>query len=289
MSSGGPVRQPAVAGQFYEATPDALRRRVEECFLHRLGPGSLPEVAEVGPKRILGLVSPHAGLMYSGPPAAHGYWHLAADGVPDTVVMFGPKHSWRVSGSAADVMAQGAWATPLGQTQIDEDLARRLLDESRVLGESSRTHADEHSLEVQLPFLQYCFGNAFKIVPIAINHQELSVSEDLGAALARAMPDDRRVVVIASTDLTHQEPQHVAERNDRAVIEQIERIDPAGVFRVVQERGITMCGYGPVAALLVWAKQVGAAKAELLKYSTSGDIIGDTSSVVGYASMKVTR
>lgn len=289
MSAQGQVRQPAVAGQFYEGTSQALRKRVEDCFLHELGPGSLPQVAEDGPRQILGLVSPHAGLMYSGPPAAHGYWALAADGPPDTVVLFGPKHHWGSSRSDADVMAEGAWATPLGETQIDADLARAFLKESHVLGESARTHEGEHSLEVQLPFLQYCFGDRIKIVPVAISHQTLPVSEALGAALAKVTPKARRVVVIASTDFTHQRPQEVADRDDRAVIEQILKLSPQGVFDVVRDRGVTMCGYGPVAAMLTWAKRVGATKAQLLKHSTSGDIIGDYSAVVGYASVKVTR
>jgi AmmeMemoRadiSam system protein B len=289
MSPHSQVRRPAVAGQFYEGRPEALRKRVEDCFLHKLGPGSLPQVAEDGPRRILGLVSPHAGLMYSGPPAAHGFWHLAADGVPDTIVLFGPNHHWGASRSDADVMAEGAWATPLGETQIDAELARAFLNESHVLGESARTHEAEHSLEVQLPFLQYCFGDRIKIVPVAINHQILPVAEALGSALARVTPKDRRIVVIASTDFTHHRPQQVAERDDRAVIEEILRLSPEGVFDVVRDRNVTMCGYGPVAAMLAWAKRVGATRAELLQYSTSGDIIRDYSAVVGYASVKVTR
>jgi len=282
--SMGKVRRPAVAGYFYEADPDALRRRVERCFLDPLGPGSLPKVSREGPRRIKGLVVPHAGLMYSGPVAAHAYLSLAEDGVPETAIIIGPNHTgW---GAGISIMVEGSWSCPLGEVEIDSELASKIHREANLVAIDEEAHINEHSIEVQLPFLTYIYGEEVKLVPICMMPQAYEACVDLGRAIASAAAG-RNVVVIAATDFTHYEPQRSAEVKDRKAIDAILRMDAKGLLDVVAEEDISMCGPGPVASMLIAVASWGASKAELLKYATSGDVTRDYSSVVGYASLKV--
>lgn len=278
------VRRAAVAGYFYEADPEDLKRRIEWCFRHTLGPGRLPSVKEGRVEKILGLVSPHAGYMYSGPVAAHGYLLLAEDGIPDTVIIIGPNHTGLGSGVA--IMTEGEWETPLGRVPIDTELAMEIVRKSGVVDIDELAHVREHSVEVQIPFLQYIYGSRFKIVPITMLIQTLEVARELGNAIADCIAD-RNVIVIASTDFTHYEPQHVAERKDKLAIDAILKLSAEELYRVVHAEDISMCGYGPTMTLLVAAKRLGAKSATLLKYATSGDITGDYGAVVGYASIAV--
>lgn len=278
------VRRPAQAGAFYAGSGAALRSEVERCFTHRLGPGSLPSVS-AGPRQIVGMVCPHAGYVYSGPVAAHAYWRLAADGKPDRVVILGPNHTGY--GSGLSVMTEGVWETPLGGVEIDSDLAGRIVRSSKMIDVSELAHRYEHSIEVQLPFLQYLYGSEFRFVPLCMMMQDLETSREVGEALASALGSGG--LVIASTDLTHYEPKRSAERKDRMVVESVTRLDEAGLWTVVEGEGVSMCGYGPVIAAMVSAKKLGASRAELLKYSTSGDVSGDTREVVGYASMVLVK
>jgi len=158
----GYVRPPAVAGQFYAGSAEMLRYEIEDCYRHELGPGELPEVNEAGPRQIVGLVSPHAGYMYSGPPAACGFYELARDGHSEIAIILGPSH--RLGGSGAVLQAEGAWATPLGQTPINTDMAAALLESCPDLAEGTRQLEYEHSLEVQLPFLQHLYGEALTLI-----------------------------------------------------------------------------------------------------------------------------
>ncbi len=279
------MRPPAVAGQFYKGTKSALVKQIEWCYTNRHGTGKLPKV-RAGPRRLVGLVSPHAGYMYSGPVAAHGFAKMAQDGKPDSVVIIGPNHSG--TGSGVSIITSGKWVTPMGGTQIDKGLGEAIKRNSDIIDIDEVAHAHEHSLEVQLPFLQHLFNGEFKIVPICMMLQDEQTSMEVGSAVAEAS-SGKDIVIVASTDFTHYEPQRSAAERDRKVIDRILAMDPAGVVRIVEEEGITMCGYGPVSAMLQAAKKLGAKKAELLKYATSGDTAGPMAQVVGYGSISVLR
>ncbi len=279
------VRRPWVAGAFYPADPDRLRQTIESCFTHRLGPGGLPGTA-APERRIVAVVCPHAGYMYSGPVAAHSYYHLAAEARPESVVVIGPNHTGM--GSPIAMMRSGAWETPLGEMEIDEGLADAIFRASDLIDIDEWAHAREHSIEVQLPFLQYIYGPGLRFVPICMGFQDLESSREVGRAVAEAV-GGADVVIVASTDLTHQEPQASANRKDRLVLESILSLDEAALQERVRSHRVTMCGYGPVSAAIVASKMLGAEKAELLAYHTSGDVTGDHSAVVGYAAAKITR
>ncbi|MDH7478313.1 MAG: AmmeMemoRadiSam system protein B [Candidatus Bathyarchaeota archaeon] len=276
------IRRPCQAGAFYEGTAESLKRQIKNCFLHELGPGKIPEVAKAGPRNIIGLVCPHAGYMFSGPVAAHAYYQLALDGKLDVAVVFGPNHTGY--GSALAVMDEGVWRTPLGDVEVDGETAKQIVRESRIVDVDESAHRLEHSIEVQLPFLQYLYGSQFKIVPICFLMQDLSSARDVGKAVAKVLAG-KNAVIIASSDMTHYEPQERAAKNDRLALEAVEAMDEAKFYSTIEAYNISACGYGPISALIVAAKVLGAKEAKVLCYKTSGDIIGDYSSVVGYAAV----
>lgn len=280
------VRSPAVAGSWYAGTPNRLRNQIEELFTHRLGPGSLPQTVKEGPRNIVGLVVPHAGYMASGPVAAHAYHHLAKDGKPDVIVIFGPNHTGR--GSALSIMNEGAWRTPLGDVEIDTETANQILQASRIVDVDDRAHAYEHSIELQLPFLQYLYGSEFKFVPVCFMMQDLESSREVGKAVAAALKG-KNGLVIASSDMTHYEPQERAEKKDKMAIDAALNMDETQYYNTVEAYGISTCGYGPTIAAITAAKELGAKKAQLLCYKTSGDVLGDRSAVVGYAAIAFTK
>lgn len=280
------IRHPAVAGSWYARTPEALRAQLEDCFTHPLGLGKLPKVTEKGPRKTVGLVCPHAGYMYSGPVATHSYYQLALDGRPDVVVVLSPNHTGR--GSAIAVMNEGAWRTPLGDVEIDSETANHILRESPIVDSDEAAHQFEHSIELQLPFLQYLYGSSFKFVPICFLMQDLESSREVGRATGKALLD-KNAIVIASTDMTHYEPQEVAERKDQIAINAALKLDEKQYYSAVELHSISACGYGPTVAAITAAKLLGARKAHLLCYKTSGDVTGDYSSVVGYASLSFTK
>lgn len=280
------VRRPAVAGMFYEANPDALRTRLEKCFVRPPGPGALPAVNPAGPREVLGLVVPHAGIVYSGYAAAHAYHRLAQDGVVDVAVILSPNHHGMGEDNA--VWPDGVWETPLGNVPVAADVAAALQDACPLVQPGHLPHAREHAIEVQLPFLQMLYGSRVRIVPIAMKCYSLDVCVALGEAIARVL-HGRNGVVIASSDFTHYEPDARARSQDQHALEAIERMDPEELFSRVREHRITTCGYGPVAAMLVAATRAGARQAHTLAYTTSGDITGDHTRVVGYAAVAVTR
>jgi AmmeMemoRadiSam system protein B len=280
------IRSPAVAGSWYAGTPNSLRNQIEELFTHRLGPGSLPQIMRDGPRNIVGLVVPHAGYMASGPVAAHAYHHLAKDGKPEVIVIFGPNHTGR--GSALSIMNEGTWRTPLGDVEIDAETADRILQASRIVDVDERAHAYEHSIELQLPFLQYLYGSEFKFVPVCFMMQDLESSREVGKAVAEALKG-KNALVIASSDMTHYEPQERAEKKDKMAIDAALKMDETQYYNTVEAYGISTCGYGPVIAAITAAKELGAKKAQLLCYKTSGDVLGDRSAVVGYASIAFTK
>jgi len=280
------VRQPCQAGAFYERTAESLRKQIKNCFLHELGPGKLPDVAKNALRHTIGLVCPHAGYAFSGPVAAHAYYKLASDGKPDAVVILGPNHTGY--GSPLAVMNEGIWRTPLGDLEIDTEIANEIVRESRIVNVDESAHRFEHSVEVQLPFLQYLYDSQFKIVPICFLMQDLDSAKEVGHAVGSVLKGEN-AVIIASSDMTHYEPQEKALENDMMAIRTIESMNEDTFYSTVENRGISACGYGPIAALITAAKTVGAKEAKLLCYKTSGDVIGDYSSVVGYAAMYFTK
>jgi hypothetical protein len=280
------VRRPCQAGAFYEAKPEPLRRQIEECFLSRLGPGELPKVVKTGPRQVIGLICPHAGYMFSGPVAAQAYYRLSADGKPDVVFLFGPNHTGVGSGLA--IVNEGSWRTPLGDVEVDGEAADQVARDSRIIDVDDSAHSYEHSIEVQLPFLQYLYRSEFKIVPICFQMQDLSSAREVGEAVAK-VASQKNAVIIASSDMTHYEPQEIAQKKDRKALEGVEAMDEARFISTVESHQISACGVGPIAALIRAAKLLGAKEAKLLCYKTSGDVIGDYSSVVGYAAVCFTK
>lgn len=276
------VRRPTQAGAFYEGTSDALKQQIEKCFTDKLGPGKLPEVAKTYLTKVVGLICPHAGYMYSGPVAAHAYGALAVDGKPDVVVILGPNHTGVGSGLA--IMNEGVWRTPLGDVEVDRETANEIVRESSIIDIDDSAHRDEHSIEVQLPFLQYLYNSTFKIVPICFLMQDISSAREVGQAVAKVLLD-KKAVIIASSDMTHYEPQESAERKDKKALEAIEAMDEVRFQSTIETYNITACGHGPIAALITAAKILGGTEARLLCYKTSGDVTGDRSSVVGYAAV----
>ncbi|PIU59476.1 hypothetical protein COS86_04070 [Candidatus Bathyarchaeota archaeon CG07_land_8_20_14_0_80_47_9] len=232
---------------------------------------------------MVGLICPHAGYMFSGPIAAHAYYELAIDGKPDVVVLLGPNHTGY--GSALAVMNEGIWRTPLGDVEVDSAVANQIVQVSGIVDVDDSAHSMEHSIEVQLPFLQYLYDSKFKIVPICFLMQDLSSAREVGKAVGKVLAG-KNAVVIASSDMTHYEPQERAERKDRMALEAVEAMDEAKFYSTVETQNITACGYGPIAALITASKSLGAKEAKLLCYKTSGDIVGDYSSVVGYAAVR---
>ncbi len=267
------VRNAAVAGQFYPGTKEELRRKIEQCFKHELGPGSLPG-KEGNTREIKGLVAPHAGYTYSGPVAAHAYKALHQDGLPDTFIVIGPNHH----GIGASVaLGDEEFKTPLGTVEIDTDMVDELKGE--LIQVDNNTHINEHSIEVQLPFLQY-LSEDIRIVPICVTKQDFETVVEMGRILKKAV-SNKDTVIIASTDFSHYVLKRIAEERDGMAIDKIIANDPGELYRTIRKENISMCGYGPVVAMMVGSDY---SSAELLKYATSGDIMA-MRDVVGYASI----
>ena len=264
------VRRPAVAGSFYPADAGTLSRQVDE-FLSR---ASRPEV----PGEIIALVSPHAGYMYSGMVAAHAF--KAVSGVKyEAVLIVAPSH--RVPFQGASLYDRGGFETPLGILPIHRDLCQRLKSESGLFQFIPRAHLQEHSLEVQLPFLQQTLGD-FQLVPILIMDQKYRTCEEVGRSIARAV-QGKKVLLVASTDLSHYHRYDEAVRMDQVILEDIRSFDPKRLSRDLDSGEGEACGGGPVMTVMIAARELGADRAQILKYLNSGDVTGDRSGVVGYA------
>jgi AmmeMemoRadiSam system protein B len=278
----GNRRAPAVAGLFYPSGADELNQLIELSFKERrFGPGDLPPSKELRRGRIYGIVSPHAGYIYSGAVAANGYYETSSMNF-DRVVMIGPNHYGIGTGLAT--VRDGIWETPLGQVEIDTELASRISENSGILDFDDLAHSRDHCLEVQLPFLQYIKKNQFKVVPIIMIIQDKGTASEIGESIA----DSTRTLnalLIASSDFTHYEPNSAAHRKDRELIEAILSLDTSIFYTTLERLNVSACGYGAIASIMTAAKALGATKGELLRYATSGDIVGDTNNVVGYASI----
>ncbi len=282
------LRKPAVAETFYAGSKDSLKRQIKECFLHSSGPGKIPVIPKKSEGKIIGLISPHAGYAYSGPIAAWGFCRVIEQEKPETVVILGPNH--RGFGSPVAIMSRGEWETPLGKVSIDEEFAKGLLQiASPLIKEDEIAHKREHSLEVQIPFLQYGYGAQFKIVPICLTDQTLATSLSLGEAIFEVAKNRSNILFLASTDLTHYQPQKIAEREDREILNAIVSGDSENLGKVLSSGYFSMCGYGPVMAVLKTVSYLGLASVKLLKYATSADVTADHSAVVGYASLSLEK
>ena len=270
------VRPPAVAGAFYEATAERLRAQLARCADDA---GDAPAAK----RPFIGAVVPHAGLIYSGHVAAAFYEN--AD-LPKRFIILCPNHTGL--GHFAAINRKGAWRTPLGDARIDGELADHIASQTQLVGDDVRAHAREHSLEVQLPFLQQLLGPDFSFVPICLGLHRYELCDEIGNAVAAVVRDAAEPVgILASSDLNHYEDQETTLRKDQLAIDQLLALDPQGLWRVVQERDISMCGIIPATTMLIAAKQLGATHAELIRHATSGDINGDYGHVVGYASVVV--
>jgi AmmeMemoRadiSam system protein B len=287
------VREPVVAGQFYPENAQDLHKQIKECFLDYRGFRSIPEIKQGG-KKPIGMVVPHAGFVYSGAIASHSYSFLAENGFADSFIILGPNHSGR--GSGVSVMTEGAWKTPLGEVSINTEIAKQL--HTGIIDKDEAAHSYEHSIEVQLPFLQFISGDkSFDIVPICVMMQDYETSKEIGNIIADVIKKSKKsIVVIASSDFSHAgfnymsmpppgvKVEDYAEKQDKKAISKILEMDPEGLINIVQQENITMCGYGPVSAMIVASKSLGAKKVDLLKYGTSCDVY-PSSSCVGYGAL----
>jgi len=272
------MRRPSVAGQFYPGDAPSLKRQIEQCFTGPLGPGSIPKVNPNGKRRIIGGIAPHAGYVYSGMVAAHLYSRLAADGVPESFVILGPNHTGMGSGLAITTQD---FETPLGVAKVDLDLARLL--RKGLVDDDPQSHSAEHSIEVQLPFLQYVFGEV-KFVPMCMGFQDLEAATSVGNSIRDAMKS-KDIVVIASTDFSHYVSASVARKKDNMALDAIKAMNPKALYEVVRDEDISMCGYGPVMTTMVACS---GGRSTVLKYANSGDV-HPMRDVVGYASAVIEK
>ncbi len=280
-------RKSIVAGSFYDANKESLSQQINNCFLHEIGPQGLPEHGKnVQNKRnIKGVISPHAGFIFSGPIAAHHFLRLSYEKTPQTIIIIGPNH--RGLGKEIAIMSTGYWETPLGNIEIDEQLAKEIInyDDKHLIKEDAQAHAFEHSIEVQLPFLQFIYPqNQFKIIPICISNQQLVKMNYLADTIFMATKE-KSCLLIASSDFTHYESQESAKRKDAEAIDKIINMDSKLFYDTIRRNGASICGPGPIAMVIEVCKKLGINRGKLLKYATSGDVSGMNDQVVGYASI----
>jgi AmmeMemoRadiSam system protein B len=262
-------RMPAVAGQFYPGTASGLSRALLE--LTREEKERLPAI---------GVVSPHAGYVYSGAVAGELFSSIQ---VPGRAVIFCPNHTG--IGEDAAIMSRGAWRMPWGDVPVDEELAARLETACPLLREDASAHSREHAIEVQLPFL-HRFRPDVRIVPVALGRLSLEECRELGENVADAIEgDSERPLLVASSDMSHYVPDAVARKKDRMAIDRMLALDPEGLYRIVRTERISMCGVMPATVVLFAARRLGATSARLIRYATSGDVSREFDQVVGYAGL----
>jgi AmmeMemoRadiSam system protein B len=260
-------RLPAVAGQFYSSSAARLVKDVEQY-----------SVKDAGRSKVIAVLSPHAGLMYSGHVAGAVYSGII---FPETFLILAPNHTGR--GPAASIMSAGEWEIPSATFSIDEDLANRIRAKVPFFAEDTLAHQHEHSIEVQLPFIARA-PHECRIVPVAIGRASIEECAAAGRGIAEAIKESgRRVVIVASSDMSHYESDATARMLDTLAIRELLDLKPEGLYSTVMDNGITMCGFIPATIMLYAALGLGAVEAALVKYATSGEISGDMERVVGYA------
>ena len=267
------IREPAVAGQFYPDSPSQLKSMIES-FIDK----------EAEKEDVVGILAPHAGYIYSG--AVMGAV-ISRVQFKDTFIILGPNHTGY--GKPFSVMTEGTWKTPMGEVRIDSELASRLVAVSRYLKEDTQAHEFEHSIEVQVPFLQY-FKPDVRIVPIILSSGDGEIYKQIGRDIVQALADlNKEAIIFASSDMSHYEPQGSAKKKDQLAIEAMLDMDQDELLKRVEEQNISMCGYAPAVAMLTAAREFGGTSPRLVKYQTSGDVSGDYNAVVGYAGIIVKR
>ena len=260
-------RAAAVAGRFYPADPDELLRDID-----RFTAGACEKV------RARACLVPHAGYKYSGGVAGKVYRALE---IPSRILMLGPRHFPR--GESLAILSDRAWQTPLGEAQIDSGLAAELRQAFPLLREDAIAHETEHALEVQLPFLQRLAGD-FRFVPIVLGTERFDVLEKLGRAIAKVYVAQKEpFLILTSSDMNHYESDAITRVKDRVALDRIAALDPAGLQKVIHEKEISMCGYGPAVVMMTAMRELGATRAEIVAYATSAEVSGDFDWVVGYA------
>ncbi len=273
------IRTPAVSGTFYPENEKKLKNLIRECFMHPIGPGKTSPTDS--DEKIYGVICPHAGFVYSGPVACHSFYSLSASSSKLAIIV-GPNHYGIGQNTAS--MIDVSWKTPLGLVEVDSDSVLELREHLDILEIDSFSHSKEHSIEVQIPMLQEVFSNEMKILPISLINQEQKTATMVGSAIAK-IAQKRDTLLIGSSDFTHYEENGFAHRQDLALIDPILKLDIDEFYKILYERKVTACGFGAIASIMTACKELGATQGKLLKYATSGDISGDKSSVVGYASI----
>ena len=264
------MRRPAVAGKFYPLNPEYLKEELKNCF----------KGLEIRERHVIGAVCPHAGYIYSGQVAASAYATLPK---ADIYVLIGPNHTGY--GSPVSV-SKDTWETPLGIVEVDVRLADGFL--GSIVDVDELGHRYEHSIEVQIPFLQYLFGGSFRILPICMGMQDEETAVEVGNLIANlVLKSGKKVVLISSSDFTHYQPVGIAKKIDNEIIETILNQDVSGMYDLLYKSNASVCGYGPIAAMLTASKKLGGNRATLIKYANSGTVSGDMNAVVGYAAIIV--
>ena len=267
------MRPPVVANRFYPGNSNALRSTISEM---------VPVVSEAEKKQALAVISPHAGYIYSGGVAGETFARVK---VPESIVILGPNHTGH--GAPIALMASGSWDMPMGEVAINKELAAEIARNSPLVEIDEIAHRFEHSLEVQVPFLQYIQKN-LSIAPIVVSHVPYDSCVAVGQGLAAAIKSyGKPVLIVASTDMTHYESRQAASAKDSLALARIQELDPEGLYNTVIGKRISMCGIMPATVALVAALALGAKKAELVRYTDSGETSGDTSQVVGYAGLVI--
>ncbi|HEC92783.1 MAG TPA: AmmeMemoRadiSam system protein B, partial [Candidatus Atribacteria bacterium] len=220
------------------------------------------------------------------PVAAHGFYKIAIDGKPDTIIILGPNH--RGFGADVSIMIKGKWKTPLGEVEVDKVIAENILNNSEIIKDDYKGHQYEHSIEVQLPFIQYIFGNDIKFVPICMTRQDVNTDIEIARSICSAIID-RNILIIASSDFTHYESQEYAQSMDRQAIKTILEFNTEKLYDIIYRQNLTICGPGPISTMLIACRTLGAKNAKLLKYVTSGDVTGMYEQVVGYTSIIIQK
>ncbi len=272
------IRTPAVAGMFYPKEKNELEDSIRHCISHKYGSGK-----SSSRDKIYGAVCPHAGYMYSGPVATHSFASVANQDF-ELAIILGPNH-WGIGCNVA-TMKDCSWQTPLGDIEVDSDAAEFVNGITKLIEIDYFSHTRDHSIEVQVPMLQF-YRKSFKILPIILNDQDHDSALEVGAAIAK-LAKKKKSIIIGSSDFTHYEENEYAHAQDKALIEPILEMNVEKFYHTLNQRRVSACGYGAIASTMVACKELGARQGRLLQYATSGDVSGEKSSVVGYASIVFT-
>jgi len=266
------MRKPAVAGRFYSGTSEVLAREISKL---------LPSTPEPVKEKAIGVISPHAGYIYSGELAAKT---LSSIEIPETVIIIGTNHT----GSGAPIaLSTNSWDMPFGPVPVDAEISSFLLSNSPHIVQDELAHQNEHSLEVQIPFLQQLQKN-LSIVPLVISRISCSLCQEIGETLTSAIKTSgKNVLLLASTDMSHYESREAAEKKDHLALKYVQELEPEKLYHTVLDNKISMCGFIPVTITLFAAKLLGATSTRLIGYTDSGYVSGDTNQVVGYAGLTI--